>query len=33
LKIEEDKLEDKKIRIKSDILGEEKDINFSIKDL
>ena len=33
LKIDEDKLGDKKIKIISNILGEEKSINFSIKDL
>ncbi|MDQ7021945.1 MAG: hypothetical protein Q9M97_00145 [Candidatus Gracilibacteria bacterium] len=33
LKIDEVKLEDKKIRIKTDILGEIKDINFLIKEL
>ena len=33
LKIDEKKLEDKKIRIKTDILWEEKNISFLIKDL
>jgi len=33
LKIDEEKLEDKKIRIKADILWEEKTISFLIKDL
>ncbi len=33
LKVEESKLEDKKIQIKTDVLWIEKNINFSIKDL
>ena len=33
LKIDEEKLENKKIRIKTDVLWEEKNINFSIKEL